>query len=265
MSADNPPPPIIEARGPEGQVLAHTDITDVSPLLESADALSQSELIQGMLLEDGRVQLGPDIDFTKQPVRTVLFSELERNFERKNKHAAMQLLRGRSKIGFELGDIWDADDPEVSFSPNKNRLDFIACSSLEPGLDAILPNSTVDHNYNFDFTINQRHKVWKAKYAELGFSPTGRMLHVGKAQGQNIWLAFVPVEYWNEESRNADYDEDSLEDNTLIPTDRYRKVAYLMAHLFAHAGIAGVYNSETYSRNLSSKETNGWKADTNLL
>lgn len=260
-----PPEPSVEARGPNGRALAVTDITQVSPLLESIDPLSQSEIAQGLLLQDGRLQLGPDADFAKHTVRRVRASVLKRNFDLRDRRAAMQLLKGRTEIVLDADDIWEHDDPEVSFSPYRNHLDLHAAVARESGLDAIMPNDTVNHNYCFDFTVNQRHKAWKAKYVELGFSPNGRMLHIGKVQGQNVWLAFPPLEFWDLDSLNLEYDEDSNEANTLLPTDRYRKVVYLLAYLFSIAGIAGVTNLDNYSRHLSSQATHGWKVDTNIL
>lgn len=265
MSLNSTGPPPIEAQGLNGQALASTDITDVSPLLATSDPVAQSEVVRGLMLEDERVQLGPDLEFRKQTVRNVYVSTLRRNFENKDKKAAMKLLLGRIKLLFPEGDIWDPNDPDVSFSPNKHFLDFLLAVPKSIGLHAIIPNTNVDHNYTFDFTINQRGKAWKAKHAELGFRPKGRMLHIGKAQGQNVWLAFAPLEFWDLDSLNADYDEDSFEKDGLMPEDRYRKVVYLMAHLFSIAGIAGVHNMETYPGNLTSKETDGWKVDTNIL
>lgn len=260
----NPVEPV-EALDDEGNPFVHTDITEIPALLASEDILTQSEAMQGIMLPGSRLSPNSHTEFDNFPVKDLTLHRLRNDYSTQNARMAMTRLRGRSRLVIQADDKIDPVFPMYGWRNNIHRIDSFTVIPKYFGLTAIIPNVALDHNYSFDFTLSQRHKIWQGKYIDLGFNPKGRMLHIGRAQGQNVWLAMVPAEFWGQVSRSQDYDEDQNESSTIVPTDRYRKICFLMSFLLTRSGIGGVFAEHTYSRNLDAPETNGWHVDTNIL
>ncbi|KAF8873034.1 hypothetical protein BD779DRAFT_1477248 [Infundibulicybe gibba] len=89
-----------------------------------------------------------------------------------------------------------------------------------------LPN--MRNNYAWAATLNFNKWIvqWKVKHADLGFSLTRRMLLIGRAAQEDIWIVFAPREYVRHAVTEGDAGLDGTTTN-LTPTNARRFYAFL--------------------------------------
>ena len=83
----------------------------------------------------------------------------------------------------------------------------------------MIPKNTTDPSYSFELDLNQRHRLWSAKRACLGFSPEGRMLYMGKYNQEQIFLAMVPRSFTHEDDDDPNEDRIEDEDANMVRLD----------------------------------------------
>ena len=134
----------------------------------------------------------------------VPLSVLKREYENEMKDVALRRLSKRSKVTIDAEFLHTQDEEDLFWDTSTHHLDFFMVVSGIKGLHAIIPRSTTDLSYTFRLDLNQRHRLWRAKRAYLGFSPKGRMLFIGQFNQEQVWLAMVPRSFTYE-----DLDEDA--------------------------------------------------------
>lgn len=244
-----------------------TDLTDVSPLLLTRDYYPQGDIVEGVMRRETPMTIGGDVPFFQEKVRTLNVPLLRRHYEQQNAEAAIQHLNTRSRITLTKEEVFDPLDPSLVWVKNTHYLDFLMVVPKDYGFDAIIPNEASNHNYTFEMTMTQQQKPWIAKYGELGFDPTRRMLYIGKAQGQQVWLGMVPTTFWDDEIVLPNrYTEDvNAKSLTIVPRGRYRRLVYLMASMCARADINGINVVDDYPEDIiDSTIPHAWSARTNI-
>lgn len=244
-----------------------TDIARPCELLETLDHYHQGDIVEGIMHQGGPLTLGGDTEFHAERCRTLSLSRFRQDYNDQNKASAMQHFNQRTRIVLDDGEVLDPLDPTLVWLANTHFLDFLLIVPKDPGLSAIIPRDITNHNYAFDFSLTQPHKVWSAKYGKLGFDPLRRMLFVGKVGGQQAWLAMVPKSFWNPElvlPTKYTHDEHNLS-KTVMPRGRYRRVVLMMAAMCAQARIQAITCTRRHPVNIDSTDRYIWSATTNIV
>ncbi|KAF8121160.1 hypothetical protein EV363DRAFT_1302449 [Boletus edulis] len=108
---------------------------------------------------------------------------------------AVRLLQYRSHLVIPNSLLLDTqDDHRVLATMDGHFIDYSLCLGSRLGLDALLPSLAValDHTWHIQLSFSRLFKLWPNTTSKLPFSTTGRMLHIGTRQQEEIWLALVP-------------------------------------------------------------------------
>lgn len=246
---------------------AGTDIAEVSSLLLTRDHYLQGDIVEGILHQDCAMTLGGSEEFMKERVRTLSISRLQQDYEHKRAASALQHLSNRSRVVLNADEALDPEHKEITWLPPDNFLDLLVVVANDPGFLAIIPNEASNHNYSFQLTLKEPQKPWTAKYGKLGFDPIRRMLFLGRVEGQQAWLAWVPNKFWDSDLDSPKpYTEDARDPNkTVLPRGRYRRSVIFMAALCSEAQVQGITCFEWHPELIDSDELYAWSVHTNIL
>jgi hypothetical protein len=238
------------------------DVSAVPAEIISDDAPTQAQVIDGILRHVAPLRPTDDTDFYESSVQPISINTLKEIYNRRNKDRAIRMLHNRHRIVFSNDDLYDPKDPNLGWGQHRHFLDFLLVVPKHSGLDAIIPNREVDHNFSFDITFKQR--AWAAKYGELGFNPSRRMLYIGKAGGQQVWLAMAPAIFFNKEMTNGPYKHDTIGKNPMVmPRPRFRRVIEMMS--FMMKDMFGIHMPSFFTKHIDSNVPGAWDAHTTLL
>jgi len=228
----------------------------------SDDHPSQEEVLSGVLRERGSTFRDSENAFYETEVSKLTIRQLERNYNSGRQEAAMKLLHRRNRIEFEREDKIESDDPQLVWGAHKHFLDFMLVVPREMGLDAIIPNRQVNHNYEFRLQLSDTARPWAGKHGELGFNPARRMMHVGYADSHEVWLAMVPLSFFGEDCPQVRYkhDDDSASAN-IMPYRRHRRCLYMLSYMLEAISFSTITTHERYSALI---DTDQWKVHTNI-
>ncbi|KAF8432920.1 hypothetical protein L210DRAFT_3650025 [Boletus edulis BED1] len=108
---------------------------------------------------------------------------------------AVRLLQYRSRLVIPNSLLLDQEDNDrVLAAMDGHFIDYSLCLGSRLGLDALLPSLAIahDHTWHIQLSFSRLFKLWPNTPSKLPFSTTGRMLHIGTRQQEDIWLALVP-------------------------------------------------------------------------
>jgi hypothetical protein len=85
----------------------------------------------------------------------------------------------------------------------------------------------------------------------LGFDPAGRMLHIGKSNDEDVFLAMAPNEFLRGRSPPVAPGRSSA--SSLMSKQHYRQILMLFAHFLALLPLRAFYNEgQVYKQDLDS-------------
>jgi hypothetical protein len=255
----------VEVTDEDERPLERTDIAHIPDDFRSSDAPSQMDILQGLLDQVTVVSAEGTAEFHRAPIKDVPVSRFRRDFQEGRENAAMRRLMSRNRVVFEKDDLVDHDDAKLAWGQDTHYLDFIMAVPRNPGFAAIMPTRQRDHNWVWEASFQQRHRRWSVKYGKLGFDPTGRMLLLGKANGQNVWCAMVPKEFFDDETCFEKYTDDPRDADLLMPVGRYRRLMMFWALLFSSAQIKDIDITNEYPPTIDGQGQDVWGATTSLL
>jgi hypothetical protein len=240
---------------------AHHEVSTIQDGIISDDAPSQEDVIQG-ILRAGVIDPNADAHFYDEAVNEVTLSRLEAIYKNGRKEQSMRMLLNRNKICITDGDTISHNNPFLFWGIHKHYLDFLLVVPKNMGLDAVIPNRIADHNFGFQMTLKHPNRAWLAKNGKLGFAPKGRMLYVGTASGQQVWLAMAPLEFFGEACPLRLYQGDKETTRDVMPTGRYRRCVIMLASMLQAISFTNIQLNENYPGRIDSKL---WTVSTNIL
>ena len=200
----------------------------------------------------------------------VKLSTLKKEYELNHVRTAMHRMRKRSKVHIDEEFVHQVNDANLAWGATEHFLDYYLLVSAKKGLHAILPKGTRDVSYSFSLDLNHSKRTWKARYAELGFDPAGRMLWIGRYHQEDVWLAMVPRCFTNEDVL-AEADEMTDDARNMVHLDCKRTtmseghacmMVSMIATFLAQLGFHDIYIRDKTPEDLT---IDGMKRVTNLL
>lgn len=237
------------------------DVSAVPSEITSDDSPTQAQVVDGILRNTAPIRATDDADFYENEVKSISIKTLKQTYLRRNQDRAIQMLHNRHRVTFAADDLYDPQDPNLGWGRHRHFLDFLLVVPKRPGLDAIIPNREVDHNFSFDLTLKQR--PWTAKYGDLGFNPSRRMLYLGKAGGQHVWLAMAPADLFGEEISTIPYEHDRIGSPVVMPKPRFRRVVEMMS--FMMKDMFDIHMGAFFTDQIDSDNSEAWHAHTSIL
>lgn len=180
-------------------------VGDIPEALQTDDGVPQEEVEEIIAMD--RTQHPQFVQgFHDQMVKKVKLTALRADYEKGRKRTAIQRLQKRHVVELDEELLYRKNDPRLAWGAREHFLDYYLLIPERKGLHVILPTSRGDPSYVFKLDLQQRGKTWQARYADLEFDPTGRMLYLGNYGQEEIWLAMVPRGFTREEVFEEDED-----------------------------------------------------------
>ena len=171
----------------------HFDVSHVPAHMLADDGPDQSITLTAALSQAAAIQNQAD-QFHHQRKEKRKLDYFATLYEQNDKQTALQLLMRRKEIDLEESQYL-AGEEELAWQVESHYLDMQICVGSGLGLAAMLPNIAIHHAVEFRLMLRQRFRRFSAKYAKLGFDPTGCMLWIGRSNGgEDTWLAWVPID-----------------------------------------------------------------------
>ncbi|KAF8872689.1 hypothetical protein BD779DRAFT_1679574 [Infundibulicybe gibba] len=205
-------------------------LEDVPPAFDNpiaVEAEAQAELVEHQRGQRNHNDELNAIAFRKlgPPVQTTL-TTLKKIYDNSLELVAMQNMSKRQQIVLDPPMVLNYQTDKILWYTDDHFLDFRLLLSKDLGFNAVVPN--MRNNYAWAATLNFNKWIvqWKVKHADLGFSLTRRMLLIGRAAQEDIWIVFAPHEYVRHAVTEGDAGLDGTTTN-LTPTNARRFYAFL--------------------------------------
>lgn len=208
------------------------------------DHVNSSEFIQG---------------FHDERAKTIKLSTLRSDFEKKRTRTSTQRLQQRHTVEVDEEFLYVKDNPRLAWGAKEHFLDYYLLVPASKGLHVLLPTSRGDPSYVFKLDLNKRTKRWQARYSDLEFDPTGRMLYIGSYHQEEVWLAMVPRSFTDEETLEDGHDLDHIRSqisqlesrDTTLSEENYCQVVTFLAHQLKSQGYRDIYLRDDFPSPLS--------------
>ncbi|KAM6489215.1 hypothetical protein JOM56_015385 [Amanita muscaria] len=162
-----------------------------------------------------------------------------------NRSAIQSLLQHHEVTITDSNLIVNALNDQLAWHLVSHYLNLQICVGAGLGLAAMLPNITMHHTMEFWLDLKQQAWRFGAKYAKLGFDPTGCMLWIGRSStGEDTWLAWVRNEsLWDEAE---DIPPASGKEGTVMSKKHYRMVVMFLAEMLTKINHQDVIVTNPY-------------------
>jgi hypothetical protein len=206
--------------------MAPVDITMVDEALNSSDGLTQDDVLKSLF--DNTHRRGNGLPgYESKTVSTVPLSAFKRDYDDKRGLHAIAMLKEHTRI--EVDDEYkiSVEDDLLHFNASIHRLDFMCTVGDSIGLWTLIPNVITDHTYVFTLDLQKPFREFKAKYSKLGFDAAGRLLHIGRRDGIDSWIAFCPLDVLA--GTAPDVEVGYCTGDTRMKTKHYRMIVVFLA------------------------------------
>ncbi|KAF8054494.1 hypothetical protein FPV67DRAFT_1682577 [Lyophyllum atratum] len=221
------------------------EVGEVPEALHTDDPLNQDEFLTHVHLQQANsIRNSFKEKFKEMPVRPIKLSELRRRYEHQEHPKSIRSLGQRHKIVLDDESIFPSNADNLFWKSTNHFLDFRMIVSTSMGLDALIPGGP-NHNWSFTFTVSSAYRVWRTNYGKLGFDPNGRMLHIGRCQQEDVWIAFAPLAF----VLGTLTEEDPAPDpkaNTRVASTRVRQWLAFVCSIFHEMGLEDIYCDDPY-------------------
>ncbi|KAH9018524.1 hypothetical protein EDB84DRAFT_1442390 [Lactarius hengduanensis] len=241
------------------------DITEIPDQLvaEPDDCIMQSEVLENII---GTTLQDSDADsinrFNKKQVYPLNLSELKTLYERKDRRKALNLLLRRNTIKIDDHFCLEVGNGEIIMQTNRTMLDFHLTVANQIGLSTIIPKHS-NHHFVFDMDLKKPYRDFKGKYAMVGFDTKAKMLYIGKAMNEDIFLAMAPREFLSSNTGHSPPGHST--GPSLLSRRHYRQVVMMMAHFLQDIPDRSYSNiRNVYSQDLDAEDPK-WVKVTNAL
>jgi hypothetical protein len=226
-------------------LLVPFDISLPAPTLRADDAPSQEVAHTAALCAaTGGIDHGDK--FNEAVVIRKPLGYFKRVYETKNTGVALELIHKRTQVDLGSSDmVTGSDSSELSWNTDRHYIDLMICVPVGLGLAALLPNQARLHNFEFTLDLEQPYRTFSAKFAKLGFDPTGTMLWIGRSHSsEDVWLAWAPTESLQMECE--DVAPGTCHGSTQLKTRHYRMTTMFFASMLKGIGYGDVTVSDPY-------------------
>lgn len=214
-------------------------VGDIPLDLQADDGIGQDEVEQMIALDQvGGTTLIAGFEGARP--QKVKLSTLQEDFMADKRRTAIQRMQKRQRVEIDGEFLFEKNDPMLAWGAREHFLDYYLLVPGKRGLHAVLPTARGDVSYTFNLDVHRREKQWRARYGDLGFNPTKRMLYIGKYHQEEIWLAMVPRSFVGDDllddaemganGNGANALEES-KDTSLSEEEYCQMIAYLAYHL----------------------------------
>ncbi|KAH8998202.1 hypothetical protein EDB86DRAFT_2828489 [Lactarius hatsudake] len=154
---------------------------------------------------------------------------------------------------------------QVIMTMDQTMLDYELTVRSEVGLGAVLPNARSVKHFMLELDLQQPLREFRGKRGMVGFDTEGKMLYIGRAQNEDVFMAmalntFIRCE---EEPCGAGYNTGRPQ----LSWWHYRQVVMMFAHFLAkipELSFATPWGRSVYELNLESVSVK-WDQVTNVL
>ncbi|KAG2354615.1 hypothetical protein BDR07DRAFT_1494309 [Suillus spraguei] len=170
----------------------HFDLADVLSVVKADDPLPQSDIYEGLFLQQEGVEAsGPTWEQAK--MTTFKLSVFAWILENNQAAAAIALLHRRVNLSIYSNLSPSLDDNMLMWDGSKHFLDFMLVVAESMGCHAFLPNTVADHTFTITLDLRQSYHQFRPKYGKLGFNPTRSMMAIGTNGSSELWFGFCPI------------------------------------------------------------------------
>ena len=215
------PPPAPESPQP-AEVFQIPDDLAADP----DDQVKQSEVLDQIIATTLDDPANIDM-FNERRVFNLKLSYLRTFYENKDSRA-MELLSNRHKVVIDDDYRVETGMGQVMINTDKTMLDYHLTVANCMGLSPILPNAASMHRFLFEMNLKQPLREFKGKHAMVGFDTKGKMLYIGHAMNEDVFLAMAPNEFLDD--RYEACDPGYSTGPSLMATRHYRQVVMMMVH-----------------------------------
>lgn len=232
--------------------------TDISRIpddlaVDGEEAVSQSkildEIVGARLVNPGR-----DDEFNNKRVTSVKLSLLKQMYEEED-DTAVNLLSGRHKIELDDDFVVPVGTGGLRMNTDVTMLDYQLTVGRCIGFSPLLPNSAGAHWFSFNMDLKKPHKDFKGKNGMVGFDPKGRMLYIGSATNEDVFLAMAPNEFISGDCEACRPGHST--GPSLMTRRHYRQVVMMLAHFLEGISERSYMNTKpVYEQDLNGSEAN---------
>jgi hypothetical protein len=232
----------------------YVNIAEVPDALLSLDAPTQRQALLYISGSEDDNELKEEAErFSKHGPRSIPLADMQKNYEEKRSAMGLGLLAQRVKINWRDSNkvsFPKEEGSKVNWRVTKHFLDMLVAVSNGIGLGALLPNTQVACDTNWEFVLDlskNQTRDFGIMHAKLGFNPLQRMLWVGKtSMSEDVWIAMVPNTFETDHSLVLDELKDAGKRSTHL-RERHRKALLVfLAYVLQRAGMRHIYLSEEY-------------------
>lgn len=173
-------------------------MVDIAPvpeayLAEPGDRVDQSKVLEHIIATTLHDPADLDL-FDEKSVYTLKLSKLKRLYENQDPRV-IDLLSKRHKIIIDKNFKLEFGQREILLDTSQTMIDYQLIVANSIGFDILLPNMPSDHRFSFNMDLKRPQKQFKGKHAMVGFDTKGRMLYLGRANNEDVYLTMAPNEF----------------------------------------------------------------------
>jgi len=175
-----------------------SDLVDIAPvpevhLAEIGDRVAQSDVLKN--INENTLYDPAEVDrFNEKNVSKLSLSRLQRYYENKDRHV-ISILSKRNQISIDKKFMLEFGNREILMDTSHTMIDYQLVVANSIGFFILLPNTVNDHRFKFDMDLKSPHGQFKGKHGMVGFDTKGRMLYLGRANNEDVYLAMAPNDF----------------------------------------------------------------------
>lgn len=180
--------------------------------------------------------------------QSITLNELRVRYENNKRNISLQSLFERHRIVLDSECVYHSDSEDLSWSSSSHFLDFRMIMSKDVGLDGVLPQSRINHNWSLSLTFREHFREWRTSYSQLGFDVSGSMLYIGRCGQEELWLGFAPIGFVRGDGTHvfSEQERRKRKGSTQLSTERYRQFCSLGAAILDEMGFGSIYSNTAY-------------------
>lgn len=243
-----------------------SDLVDIAPvpevyLAELGDRVDQSKVLENIIATTLHDPANFDA-FDEKTVYKLRLSKLQRLYENKDPRA-IDLLSNRHKIMIDERFRLEFGRRQILLDTSQTMIDYQLVVANSIGFEILLPNAANDHRFSFNMDLKRPQKQFKGKHGMVGFDTKGRMLYLGRANNEEVYLTMAPNEFLGGyfEACPAGYSTGS----SVMCRRHYRQMVMMFAHFLSMIReLAYDTYGNIYDQDLEDDKA-GWAMVTNIM
>ncbi|KAI9430746.1 hypothetical protein H4582DRAFT_2086078 [Lactarius indigo] len=235
--------------------------------VEGWEKMGQGEVLTEILanrLEDW----GEEDGFNSKQAHKVKLSEMRRQYmmeEKERKRKGLRMLTVRNQIEIDADMKLPVGKGQVIMTTERTMLDYELTVGSVVGLGAVLPMGRTAKHFMLELDLQQPLREFRGKRGMVGFDTCGKMLFIGRARNEDVFVGMAPNEFirCEVEPCSAGYKTGRPQ----LSRRHYRQVVMMFAYFMGKIGELSFATPEgrsVYELNLESGSVK-WEEVTNVL